>query len=164
MPKYENDTLLLRGQTYRTVKINDKIWMAQNLAIEVEGSWAYDNDINHTKRYGRLYTWDAAMKNCPEGWHLPTDEEWTELIENLGGTEEAFSKLIEGGSSGFDLLFAGYLPSGGSFMSIERTADFWSSTESGSNVWIRYIVHRKTKVFRSLESKSCGYSVRYIKD
>jgi uncharacterized protein (TIGR02145 family) len=54
--------------------------MAENLRYNIEGSWCYDNDEANCQDYGRLYTWDAAKKACPTGWHLPTREEWQELV------------------------------------------------------------------------------------
>ena len=59
--------------------------MAENLDIEVEGSFCYDNDPENCKKYGRLYTWEAAKKACPKGWHLPSDAEWKILMNKMGG-------------------------------------------------------------------------------
>ena len=74
------------GQIYKTVKLKDgKTWLAQNLNFDVgEGSWLY-KDPKNVEKYGRLYTWEAALKACPIGWHIPTDEEWNTMIKNYGG-------------------------------------------------------------------------------
>jgi len=78
---------------YKTVKIGEQVWMAQNLAYNAEGSKYYDDDEKKYEKYGRLYDWDTAMKSCPDGWHLPSREEWQTLIDFAGGTKVAGKKL-----------------------------------------------------------------------
>jgi uncharacterized protein (TIGR02145 family) len=86
------------GQTYKWVKIGNQIWLAENLNyesayskatyIEVEDGRAIRKRLN-----GRTYTWNAAMKACPSGWHLPSRSEWMTLINYLGGKKNAGGKL-----------------------------------------------------------------------
>ena len=101
------------GQIYRTVKIGQQWWMAENLNVYIpSGSWYYNNDsATHSETYGRLYSWDALMNGeassylnpsgvvgiSPAGWHIPSDAEWTEL-ENY---------LMTHGLSGDDLRETG---------------------------------------------------------
>ncbi len=88
------------GQTYKWIRIGasektgNQVWMAQNLNYDSPGSRCYDDDVANCNHYGRLYTWDNAMAGassssanpsgvqgvCPVGWHVPSDDEWEQLI------------------------------------------------------------------------------------
>jgi len=81
------------GKVYKTVKIGNQVWMAENLNFDCEGSKCYDNDPKNAEKYGRLYDWETAMKVCPPGWHLPSKEEWVELVNFAGGGRTAGKKL-----------------------------------------------------------------------
>jgi uncharacterized protein (TIGR02145 family) len=116
------------GKKYKTIKIGDQIWMAENLAFKTKaGCWAYNDDENNANIYGYLYDWDTAKNVCPAGWHLPNDAEWTKLIDYLGGESVAYDKLIStigwkspntgaSNSSGFNAMPSGYHYSGDGFM------------------------------------------------
>jgi len=73
------------GKTYRTVKIGNQTWMAENLNYETDSSWCYEDNPDNCNKYGRLYVWDAAIKACPIGYHLPTRKEWNILVWSVGG-------------------------------------------------------------------------------
>jgi uncharacterized protein (TIGR02145 family) len=108
------------GNVYKTVKIGNQLWMAENLRYlpSVVGGeimarttpyyYVYDyNDTNvskakatdNYKTYGVLYNWTAACSSCPSGWHLPSKEEWRELTYYLSGYEIAGGKLKETGTT-----------------------------------------------------------------
>ncbi len=132
------------GQVYKTVQIGNQTWMAENLNYEMEGSYCYDDDPENAKKYGRLYTWDAAMKAAPEGWHLPSRAEFETLFAAVGGQDVAGTVLkslsgwyddgIGTDAYGFSALPAGYRNYYGDFDSAVDFANFWSATEDLSNV------------------------------
>lgn len=75
-------------QKYNTVLMGDRYWMAQNLNYGADLNNCYDKSSANCDRFGKLYPWDAAVKVCPEGWHLPTKEEFELLLNYVGGTED----------------------------------------------------------------------------
>ncbi len=188
------------GNIYQTVTIGDQVWMAENLrylpsVVESDtGSdtiafyyvYGYEGtNVNAAKAteeyttYGVLYNWSAACISCPQGWHLPSDEEWTQLIDYLGGENVAGGKLKETGTThwyspnigatnetGFTALPGGYCRSRfGSFFHIGSNGFWWSSTDASySTVQCLIMFHSNSRVERSFSNKSSGLSVRCIKD
>jgi len=81
------------GQIYKTVKIGDQIWMAENLNYSTGSSWTNDTLDKDGSIFGRFYYRGTSLEACPEGWHLPTKEEMRTLIETAGGIENAGNHL-----------------------------------------------------------------------
>lgn len=199
------------GKKYKTVKIGDQIWMAENLAYLPEVHppsirsrvmplyyvYGYSGEIpNEAKetenyiKYGVLYNWAAAQNACPSGWHLPNDEEWTQLENYLIAHEYNFdrtnfgnkiaksmaanstwventipgapgNKLCDNNLSGFSALPAGY--SSGAFYGENYFGIWWSFTEiSDLAAWSREIVCDQAGVLRGESGKNGGFSVRCI--
>ena len=144
---------LRNGKVYRTVKIGDQIWMAENLNFETDSSFCYNDSAEYCAKYGRLYTWTAAMDACPTGWHLPSETDFKNLIKVVGGEKDAATKLkstsgwndYDGGSgNGTDTFGFTALPAGignvgsyvdenyGNYGGEGYTTDFWGSTECGT--------------------------------
>ncbi len=79
------------GTVYRTTKIGTQVWMAENLRYESAGSHCYNDDASECETYGRLYEYSEGL--CPAGWHMPSQAEWTVLIEYVGGAAVAGKAL-----------------------------------------------------------------------
>ena len=75
------------NQTYKTVKIGEQIWMAQNLNYETDSSFCNSNKESNCTKFGRLYLWNEAVEKdiCPEGWHVPSQTEFDTLVSAVGG-------------------------------------------------------------------------------
>lgn len=162
------------GKVYKTVKIADQEWMAQNLNYKTGNSWCYDNDNAKCQKYGRLYDWKTAMEACPAGWHLPSESEFEQLQSVVGGESIAGKKLKskngwDGGGNGTDALGFAALPAGyrydnGGFYSEGLNAYFWSSTENDSDYARRLILHSDYEYsYLGNYDKSSGFSVRCLK-
>lgn len=154
--------------TYKTIQIGDHIWLAENLKFWVSEdsphyvgeSSVYEWKEANLIKYGRLYQWETACNVCPEGWHLPSMQEWYTLLNYNGEIfpigytpltikemrkipkeerkarkeliKDTFQKFQFGDESGFDVLYGGYLDQGGPgpFTGIGTVARFWSSNGS----------------------------------
>ena len=191
----------------KEIRIGDQTWTNKNLDIstyrngdtipEVKdanawaklttGAWCYyENDSNYGTKHGKLYNWYAvndARGLAPNGYHIPSDAEWTILSEYLGGQTVAGSKMKS--SCGWDYLgmnvtgtntchlfqsgFAG-IPGGnrnsrGKFRQIGKTVKWWSSSEQGApEAWYRSLSYDNSDLSRRDSKKIYGYFVRCLKD
>ena len=169
-------------QVYKKVTITtkspvySKTWMAENLRYEVDSSFCYKGIKSNCDTYGRLYTWTAANA-CPDGWHLPSDREWLELINAVGGVSAAATVLKSkkgwkesNGTNnyGFSVLPGGEFvvaseaPSLGYYY-ISENASFWTSENVGT--FKAYgVLFNNVQVQVNEYSKDDRFSVRCIMD
>ena len=187
------------GETYNTVVIGSQTWMAENLNYNTSGGKCYNNNESNCKIYGRLYDWATAMglpsscnsSNCasqvgakhkgicPNGWHIPSAEEWGILIEFVGGSSAGrYLKALTGWDRdvygndgngedkyGFSALPAGgYDDDDGSFYDVGSYGDWWSSSEDRSDYADYRGINRDGYVWYISAVKSNLKSVRCIKD
>ena len=173
-------------QTYSIVTIGNQTWFAENLNYETSDSWWYDNSSENGDIYGRLYTWDAAIMACPDGWSLSSDEDWKTLEMHLGmsqdeadqtelrGTDEgkklkSVSVWTSGNNGtdevGFTALPAGSRLFGGSFSQLNSYGEWWMVDEVSSTAGMhRWMENGSDQVGRYGNSKEQGYSVRCVKN
>ena len=156
------------GKTYKTIKIGNQIWMAENLTYNAGSScWAYDDNSYNLNTYGYLYNWQTAKNICPYGWHLPSEQEFETLLNNYGGdwTNSAYEALIPGGTSGFSTSFGGWRDSEGIFDGIGEGGRFWSSYTGGeAGAWDLSMDSNYEEAGLNYGSKSWGFSVRCVQD
>lgn len=191
------------GNTYKTIKINNQEWLGKNLNVstfrngdsipkaqtdeewekagkEGRAAWCYNNDPENGKKYGKLYNWYAVTDPrglAPAGWHVPTDAEWSQLIDFLGGGEVAGNKMKseEGwarkGNGTNEIGFSG-LPGGsragnGTFGESGggTIGGWWSSTDAYTKyAWIRYLTNIDGRAYKDYYLKELGFSVRCVRD
>ena len=177
------------NQVYRTVVISNHVWTAQNMNFKTEDdslaqSWCYDDKSENCKKYGRLYNWEAAKKVCPEGWHLPTVDEWYELVEDhtceieenednpdiyhCAGTSLKALQSWEDGSPntnehGFSVIAAG-IKVQSEFKYVGKVSYFWTSTAPYEK-YAGLVTFDRTEDYSTivLTDKTFGLSVRCIK-
>lgn len=187
------------GNIYKTVQIGEQCWMRENLKVGKQINTAYEmrnngviekycykNDTINCSAYGGLYQWDEIMQYslapgiqgiCPDGWHIPTDEDWSNLANHLGEAYNAGGKMKEEGffhwefpnymatnSSGFTALPAGYRLIHGTSTSLNESTLFWSSSTNNLRVWYRGLHSYKSDLYKFSFDKEYGFSVRCLKD
>ncbi len=157
------------GKTYKTVKIGEQIWMAENLVYKTDnGCWVYNNNQVNVAKYGYLYNYEIAKNVCPVAWHLPTKAEYETLLNNYGGDnnlETNYTALIPNGSSGFLALFGGaYSEFAGIFLSEGADGNFWSASAFDNEHALGLSIYSSNMGADFGSSyKSNGYSVRCVK-
>jgi uncharacterized protein (TIGR02145 family) len=193
------------GNVYRTVVIGTQNWMAENLKVtkyrngdnitnittnsdwgsDTSGAYGvYDNDATtYLDSYGRLYNWYAVDNSssryiCPEGWHVPTADEYDVLSTYLGGNTVAGGKMKETGtdhwqsessgtsnSSGFTARGAGYRLTNGTYGFLNQTFVFWTvSYASSSTAHYRAGMYGNGTLTVDSLNKKYGFSVRCLED
>ena len=203
-----------QGNVYKTIVIGGKEWMAENLKTSIyrngaaiatnltdaawqsatSGAWAYcNNDANTNCPYGKLYNWNACVDSrqlCPTGWHVPTDDELSALLnavdplanggnnQNIAGEKMKSTGTIEAGTglwyspnagavntSGFSALPGGYRVQFGAYFFFGYYGYLWSSTAFDADyAWYRPIDHSSVNIPRGFIQKQTGYSVRCVRN
>jgi uncharacterized protein (TIGR02145 family) len=188
------------GTVYQIVEIGNQIWMAENLkylpsvigpnAVSLATPYYYVFGYSGTNveaakatvnysTYGVLYNWPAAINACPSGWHLPSDADWTELTDYLGGASVAGGKLKATGTTywdnpnagatneiGFTALPGGFkFYDGTLFYNIRLIGCWWSNTkEIEYSAYYWYMTYDLSHISKKYNYLSLGYSVRCVKD
>ena len=190
------------GNTYKIVEIGQQYWMQSNLKVSryrngdsiptglLDSIWSkftkgaaaqFENKFSNESIYGKLYNWYAVNDPkglCPEGWHIPTNSEWNQLINQLGEKSVAGGKMKSKGTnfwkspnkkatneSGFSALPGGCRNEEGDFSSLNIIAFFWSRTESTFGKAVFWsLINSSSSVIKYEDYKSVGFSVRCLRD
>lgn len=200
----ENTTSLVTdvdGNIYQGVKIGTQIWLNKNLMVTkyqnrdtiyevvpdglwqnlLSGGWSnIDNIADNNETYGKLYNWFAVSderKLCPQGWKIPSDDDWTVLTSYLGGLDVAGGKLKSTGITFWgipnawanNLSFFTGLPGGfrdqlGLFFGVGYYAVWWTSTSNGAEAWSRYVYNEFNYASKETLSKNQGLSIRCLSE
>ncbi|HNX11297.1 MAG TPA: fibrobacter succinogenes major paralogous domain-containing protein, partial [bacterium] len=147
--------------------------------------YCFDNIGGNCQAAGGFYQWDEAMQYstsegaqgiCPSGWHVPSDAELNTLDQYLTDTScdanryndfgcaNAGNKLKVSGGSGFDAILGGVCYQGGPFYGPGIWASFWSSSMNGSNSWIRHLNASYASIYRGVDVRSNGFSIRCVQN
>lgn len=186
----------------REVTIGKQVWMTQNLNVDTfrngdtipeaktdeewkkaghykQAAWCYyKNDPANGIKYGKLYNWYAVIDPrglAPKGWHVPSDGEWTELTDYLGGKSAAGLQMkskrgwaVDGNGtneSSFSGLPGGLRYDSGSFKYVASIGNWWSSSKRGAvNAWYRNLDYSVGFLSRRLSNKRSGFSIRCLRD
>jgi len=165
------------GNTYVLKDMPDgRTWMTDNLRLVHPDSYCYQDSASECQRYGRLYTWAAAVDACRllgKGWQLPTDDEWRQLARRYGGVrgdsedngQSAYAALLRGGVSGFSALQGGGRDLGGNYARIDQHGFYWSATQSDADHAWFYNFGRGGGLLNRLSDgdKAMALAVRCIK-
>jgi uncharacterized protein (TIGR02145 family) len=139
-----------------------------NLDVKTDASWCYEDANANCAHYGRLYTWESAIKACHalgEGWRLPTDADWQELSSRHGDRAASFIALLAGGPSGFSAVLGGNRDLDGHYARLEAHGFYWTASEDAPATAIYYNFARGSKaLFRQTGGeKQRAFSVRCIR-
>lgn len=165
------------GQIYKTVKLkNGKIWMAENLKIDVgEGSYCYNNDPSLVEKFGRLYTWTVAKNACPDGWKIPSNKDWQQLVDFhnpkdgsyiLDINNVACKNLMKSGVNNFGAKIGGCRDEDKKYNSINKYGLYWASNPSSegyNSSWI-FSPDSDLGIYGDEERNTYALSIRCIKD
>jgi uncharacterized protein (TIGR02145 family) len=180
-------TDLRDGKEYKTVSIGTQTWFAENLAYKPQNNkffvWAEYKDSNQEAPYGICYDYYTACRVCPDGWHLPFENEWMSLAKELGKAPVAGGKLKEAGTdhwkspntgatneSGFNALPGGSYNSPYSnvrdfkFFKIGEQGWWWTASSSvGVSAVAIVLSYNDTKLRSNDVNEGSGRYVRCVK-
>jgi uncharacterized protein (TIGR02145 family) len=154
-----------------------KEWTVENLNVEANPSYCYDEAERNCRRYGRLYSWETAQRGCRslgKRWRLPTEEDWRQLARHYGGVSEdsndrgkaAYAALLIGGRSGFNALLGGGRSDGGEYARLEAHGFYWTASESDpATAWFYNFGKGGLALHRQREGeKQRAFSVRCVRE
>ena len=171
-------TCLTNRSTHASRRMADgKLWNVDNLNVNIAPSYCYDDADANCRRYGRMYTWESAMRACQslgDGWRLPTSGEWQQMAKHYGGIggdsddkgRAAFTALMSGGRSGFNAVLGGNRSLDGKYERSEAHGFYWTTSETnpGSAIFYNFGQGSQGLYRQDQGEKQMAISVRCLKD
>lgn len=158
------------NQKYKWVKVGTQTWMAENLKFSTSSGYTvYNDNQNNVMKYGYLYNLETAKNACPDGWKLPTKQEFEILFKNIVKENSVLTDaLLDTTELGFNLVFGGYfvISFGGiPFNSKDKVGRYWTSSNA-NNDYFYYLNTDKESNSTQLKYTDSKYfhSVRCIKE
>jgi len=166
----------------KTIKIGSQVWTKKNLKefkfrngdaipiVQDNEEWsklqsaAVCINPDNEECYYNWYAVSDPRGLAPEGFHVPSDEEWKELVNGLGDVEVAYQRLKSKKKGGFNASPAGYRKRNGSFTALGNDGYWWSSSPNGEDAIYRNLYSGGSSVCRYSFSPRFGFSVRCIQD
>lgn len=181
------------GNEYHYVKVGSLDWMTENsrydtgtdetrtvyATMQIPGDYGVTTDAQTVQKYGYLYTYEGAQQAAPEGWRVPTDEDWKTLEKALGMSDEEADalewrgngqSLVLHNADGLNMPFAGFYDAnstsfGGKYYYIGAIGYYWSSTSPSEGLgFIRKIIYNSNQVYRYTTLQTNMLSVRFVRD
>jgi uncharacterized protein (TIGR02145 family) len=153
-------------QPYRITRIENMIWMAENMNFDIGSNWCYGEKEYRCNVYGQLYTWEAANRVCQglgAGWRLPSREEWQALIDQFASPEQAYTQLKEDGQHGLNLLLGGTRLSDGSYKFLDELGNYWSASSKDAQYAVYFVLSSNNrKIYDFYAEKTEGQSCRCV--
>ena len=115
-------------QLYPTIGSAGKTWLARNLDFTTPTSWCRSDNHEQCAEYGRLYSWEDAKTACPAGWHLPTEDEWQEILDDAGDPKQAYTTATTGS---FGITMGGSRNPAGQYSDVDGM--YWTSSSCGAD-------------------------------
>ena len=160
-------------QTYRSILIGGRQWLAENINFKKAGGLCYDEDSTLCVKYGRLYTYKEAVIACPDGFHLPTKAEWNALPDADALISSKGWYLDDGRSGGTNASGLTVLPSGrytevkgvdSGFVNLANAAYMWTSTNDSNDSAYAVLISSRPERWIKKSPKKDRYSVRCVAD
>jgi uncharacterized protein (TIGR02145 family) len=170
------------GHRYPVVSVGGLRWFAENLRYRTSDSRCYESDEANCEDHGRLYRLEDALKACPAGWRVPSEDDWRALERWLGMPDAEIGKengrgapagrrLKFGGDTGFNVRYSGWIDPhlADSSRAMGRNAAYWASTpgppdDVSATAWHRDVAANRNSIWRSPVNVTYWLSVRCVRE
>jgi uncharacterized protein (TIGR02145 family) len=168
------------GYAYEVVTIGAARWFAENLRFRTGDSRCYEGDEANCQDHGRLYRLEDALRACPAGWRVPSEDDWrgleralgmpeSEIVKERGRGDPLGRRLKFGGDTGFNVRYSGWIDPhrADTSRAMGRSAAYWASTpaepdDHSATAWHRDVAANRNTIWRSPVNVTYWLSVRCV--